>query len=352
MILQGGISHDSPVLSGVPQGTVLGPLLFNILMGDINCGISSSSIVTFADDTRLYHGISNVDECSFLQNDLNSVYDWASCNKMSFNDQKLKYICFSHRSSSSSNVYTRSSFDINNHSRNIIDIGINVSSNCYFDFHISNLAKRTKHLTGWMLRTFSSRDKLTMLTLFKALVMSRLDYGFQLWSPYLIKHINMVEKVQRSFTRLISGIEGLSYPERLTVLKLYSLQHRRERYIIIYMWKILEGLVPNLFPPICTKPSDRRGRTCITSHINVGRLGILEYNSLDGVPSICLTNYLCLSVIALYVLFIVSRNNWIATYLQCLILRVNQDFNNSLDHGDCMRWRTPRDGLAHLSIEQ
>ena len=48
-------------------------------MGDINCGISSSSIVSFADDTRLYHGISYVDDCSFLQNDLNSVYDWASC---------------------------------------------------------------------------------------------------------------------------------------------------------------------------------------------------------------------------------------------------------------------------------
>ena len=71
--LQGGISHASPVLSGVPQGTVLGLL---ILMGDINSGISSSSIVSFADDKRLYHGISNVDDCSFLQHDLNSVYDY------------------------------------------------------------------------------------------------------------------------------------------------------------------------------------------------------------------------------------------------------------------------------------
>ena len=70
----------SYVLSGVPQGTVLGPLLFIILMGNINCSISSSSIVSFADDTRLYHGVSNVDDCTILQNHLNSVYDWASCN--------------------------------------------------------------------------------------------------------------------------------------------------------------------------------------------------------------------------------------------------------------------------------
>ena len=82
------------MLSGVPQGTVLGLLLFIILMVDINSGISSSSIVRFADDTQLYHGISNVDDCTILQNYLNSfVYDWASCNNMSFKIQKFKYIC-------------------------------------------------------------------------------------------------------------------------------------------------------------------------------------------------------------------------------------------------------------------
>ena len=82
--LQRGIIHASPVLSGVSHGTVLGPLLFIILMGDMNCGISFSSIVSFADDTILYHGISNVDDCSFLQHDLNSIYDCASCINMSF----------------------------------------------------------------------------------------------------------------------------------------------------------------------------------------------------------------------------------------------------------------------------
>ena len=103
------------------------------------------------------------------------------------------------------------------------------------NFILLTLIKRTTHLTGWILRTFSSRDKLTMLTLIKALVMSRIDYGSHLWSPYLTKHINMIEKTQRSFTRYISGMQGLSYPERLAVLKLYSLQRRREIYIIIYI---------------------------------------------------------------------------------------------------------------------
>ena len=78
-------------VSGVPQGTVLGLLLFIILMVYINRGISSSSIVSFAHDTRLYHGVSSVDDCTILQNDLNSVYDWASCNNMSFNALRFQY---------------------------------------------------------------------------------------------------------------------------------------------------------------------------------------------------------------------------------------------------------------------
>ena len=73
--LQGGISFDSPVISGVLQGTVLAPLLFIILMSDINSGITSSNMVSFPDDTRLYNGISIVDDCAILLNDLNSIYD-------------------------------------------------------------------------------------------------------------------------------------------------------------------------------------------------------------------------------------------------------------------------------------
>ena len=92
-------------------------------MGDINSGISSSSIVSFADDTRLYDGISNVDDCSLLQHDLNYVYERASCNNMSFNAQKFQYIlCFSPHSLSSSIVYTSFSFDIINYSKQFLTL--------------------------------------------------------------------------------------------------------------------------------------------------------------------------------------------------------------------------------------
>ena len=90
------------------------------------------------------------------------------------------------------------------------------------------------------------RDPQVMLTLYKSLVMSRLDCASQIWPSYLVKHVYLIEKVQRAFTKHITGMRYLPYSKRLEVLKLYSLQRRKVRYGIIYVWKIVEGLVPNL----------------------------------------------------------------------------------------------------------
>ena len=105
-------------------------------------------------------------------------------------------------------------------STHVRDLGVSMSSNCTFDFHISNLYKRCSNLAGWILRTFTTRDPQVMLTLYKSLVMSRLEYASQLWSPYLLKHVYLIEKVQRAFTKHISGMCVLSYSKRLEVLKL------------------------------------------------------------------------------------------------------------------------------------
>ena len=148
-----------------------------------------------------------------------------------------------------------------------------MSSNCTFDFHVANVYKRCSNLTGWILRTFNTRETISMMTLFKSLVLSRLDYASQLWSPHLLKSISLIEKVQRSFTKHISGIKNKPYDERLKLLNLYSVQRRRDRY------QIIDLLVPNLSTPITCTYSERRGRSCVVSHVNMGRLGTLSYNS-------------------------------------------------------------------------
>ena len=203
--LPGAISGDSPVLSGVPQGTVLGPLLFLIMLADINKDISESNLISFADDTRIYSKINDVTDCDTLQQDLNHVYDWASINNMFFNAQKFYYVSFSpNKYSILSNVYINPEYNIISPSSNVLDLGVYMSSNCTFDFHVASVYKRCSNLTGWILRTFNTRETITMMTLFKSLVLSRLDYASQLWSPHLLKSIYLIEKVQRSFTKHIT----------------------------------------------------------------------------------------------------------------------------------------------------
>ena len=118
-----------------------------------------------------------------------------------------------------------------------------------------------------------------MMTLFKSLVLSRLDYGSQLWSPTKIHQIIIIENIQKAFTKHIKGFSPFSYQERLSNLKIYSVQRRRERYIIIYVWKILENLVPNLVKPLQFYVSDRRGCLCSVSYIRLGHTGTLAYSS-------------------------------------------------------------------------
>ena len=96
---------------------------------------------------------------------------------------------------------------------NLKDLGIIMSSNCSFEQHIIELCKRCTGLCGWILRTFSSRESTVMMTLFKSLVLSRLDYGSQLWSPTKIHQIIMIEKIQKAFTKHIKVFSSFSYQE-------------------------------------------------------------------------------------------------------------------------------------------
>ena len=104
------------------------------------------------------------------------------------------------------------------------------------------------------------------------------DINKDILSSKIIRHIIQIEKVQRSFTKFITGMRDCSYSDRLSLLRLYSLQRRRGRYCVIYVWKIIEDLVPNFSKPIVCTHSEHRGRYCVVSHVNIGRSGTLAYN--------------------------------------------------------------------------
>ena len=132
-----------------------------------------------------------------------------------FNSKKVSYVCFSSNVSAyKSNLYIDPAMNIIGPSTHVLDLDVSMTSNCTFGFHISNLYKRCSILAGWILRTFTIRDPQVMLTLYKSMVISRLDYASHLWSPYLLKHVYLMEKVQRVFTKHISGMCFLPYSKR------------------------------------------------------------------------------------------------------------------------------------------
>ena len=90
VLVNGVLSDPAPVLSGVPQGSVIGPLLFLILIGDIDSKVAHSFIASFADDTRLLREVKNVQDASSLQTDLEGVYEWAVDNNSTFNNKKFE----------------------------------------------------------------------------------------------------------------------------------------------------------------------------------------------------------------------------------------------------------------------
>ena len=196
------------VLSGVPQGTVLGPLLFLVPLSDISKDINHSSVVSFADDTRVFRQIIDINDCSLLQNDLDNIYSWASVNNMVFNDSKFQHMSYHHQLQhrSCNHIYLSPSMNIINSNNHTRDLGITMSGDCSFNESINLRTKQCRQLTGWILRTFKSRDKCTMVALFKSLVLPRLEYGCQLWSPTSVNQINAIENIQRKFTKHITVI--------------------------------------------------------------------------------------------------------------------------------------------------
>ena len=111
-----------------------------------------------------------------------------------------------------------------------------------------------------------------MMTLWKSLVRSKLEYCCQLWNPLKKGDIQCLEQVQRNFLRKVNGMEGLSYWEQLRAISTYSLERRRERYLIIYIWRMIEGQVPNITCAgrvgVETKNHVRRGRLCLVPTVD------------------------------------------------------------------------------------
>ena len=248
VVVEGEVSEASRVVSGVPQGTVLGPLLFLVHISDIDREVSHAFVKSFADDTRISLPICKSADGHLMQEDLETIYNWATRNNMKFNGSKFEHLRYSSRALDPPHgtVYVDPSGEGIDLSSSVRDLGVLMSNDARFQEQIESVSKKGKQMIGWILRTFKTRETLPLLTLYKSLVVPIMEYCSQLWSPLVVGKIRRLESIQRTFTHRIAQVRDLNYWERLKELRLYSLERRRERYQIMYIWKILNGVVDNL----------------------------------------------------------------------------------------------------------
>ena len=273
VMVNGRLSSKRPVISGVPQGSVIGPLLFLVLISDIDEKTLYSMIASFADDTRATKGIQIEDDAVDLQTDLFQIYQWSIDNNMEFNSLKFELLRYGkNKELKEETSYVSPEWNVIEEKDQVKDLGITMSSDATFKAHINNIIESAKRTSAWIMRTFKARDKLTMMTLYKSLVRPILEYASVLWNPTAKGDIQRIEEIQRSYIRKIRGVSR-NYHEALRELNLYSLQRRRERYSILQVWKMIEGHTTNLMNTpasslqLARRIEDRGGRTLKTPNL-------------------------------------------------------------------------------------
>ena len=271
-------SFSCEVLSGVPQGSVLGPLLFILMISDIDADLANSFLSSFADDTRIGMEIKSLENANALQADLNKIYDWTERNNMVLNPLKFELLQYGKKTIVDETYSYLSNTGDDITSKDVVkDLGVLMSSTCNFTSHIDSVVAKVKKLTSWAFRNFKSRTTKFIMTTWKSLILPIIDYASQLWNPSKISDINHLEMLQKCFVKKIQYYQDWSYWDILRDLGLFSLQRRRERYRIIYLWSILEGLVPNPSKNIHAKYNLRIGRTCSVPTVkNTSYCGVIS----------------------------------------------------------------------------
>ena len=242
-------SKSCPVTSGVVQGSVIGPILFNIYINDvIDQTDHNITIKLFADDLRIYTDLPNISISNF-QKQLDILHHWSSTWQMLISHSKCNILHIGPTNSPN----TPQTFHINNnHIRQVdyvVDLGVTIDTNLRFKIHINTITQKASQRSALIKRCFLLRNANNLTQAFKTYVRPILEYGSTTWSPSYGTQIMQIESVQRHFTKFITGCHHLSYPDRLKFLHLQSLEHRRLLADLIMCYNIIRN-------HSCIDPSD------------------------------------------------------------------------------------------------
>lgn len=243
-----GTAVSAPIhaSSGVPQGSHLGPFLFNLFINDIGDGLGAQ-LLLFADDAKLFQEITSRQDIRTLQASIESLERWCSMNLMCLNPTKCVIMTFSRSHRTHYHNYV-----LNNESLRRVeefkDLGVITTTTLHPEQHIQHICSRANSTLGFIVRFSRGLSVASLVLLFKTLVRPLLEYNSPVWAPYQQGLISKLERVQERFLRVLGcrlGYEYMDVPITLLMdqYSLTRLQIRRRVADLIFLAKLINGFV-------------------------------------------------------------------------------------------------------------
>jgi ribonuclease P/MRP protein subunit RPP40 len=261
VVVSGSTSGTIPVSSGVPQGSVLGPLLFLIYINDLPDSVKHSKVRLFADDTAIYISLTVSSHSSLLQQDLHQLELWEEKWDMKFNPSKCQVLQITRRETPIPTQYI-----LHNTTLQTVPsakyLGITISHNLSWNEHIDNITKKANQTLGFLRRNIKVHSERLKSQAYKTLVRPQLEYSSTVWSPHTGTLIDQLESVQRRAARWVKRDFGRtsSVDNMLSSLNWRTLALRRIDQRLVMFYNIIHNQVAIPLPDYL-KSNTRSSRT-------------------------------------------------------------------------------------------
>jgi ribonuclease P/MRP protein subunit RPP40 len=243
VVVDGEMSQLAPVTSGVPQGSVLGPILFLVYINDITEGITSTARL-FADDTILYRPVACADDCRSLQEDVKALESWERKWGMAFNPSKCSLIHISRKKNPIVTPYILKD-EILESSDTASYLGITITNNLSWNNQISKVVANGNRSLGFIKRNIKTNSTETKTRAYNTIVRPTLEYAATIWALGQSTLSSKIEMVQRRAARYACNRYSSrdSVTDMLRGLAWDSLEQRRNKARIMMLFKILYHLI-------------------------------------------------------------------------------------------------------------